>query len=92
MYSKRTKLWFLGLLTLLVLWAAFVITRPFLYPLAAAIVLAVVFHPVHVHILRWTKGRPALASLLSTLTLLFAFGVPAFIVISLAANEGIAEC
>jgi predicted PurR-regulated permease PerM len=90
MYSKRTKLWFLGLLTLFVLWVAFVITRPFLYPVAAAIVLAVVFNPVHLRILGWVKGRSGLASLLSTLTLLFAFGVPVFIVISLAANEGIA--
>jgi predicted PurR-regulated permease PerM len=90
MYSRGTRLWFLGLLTLLVAGIAFVITRPFLYPVAAAIVLAVVFNPVHQGILTWTKGKPGLASLLSTLTLLFVFGVPVFVVISLAANEGVA--
>ncbi len=90
MYSRGTRLWFLGLLTLLVAGVAFVITRPFLYPVAAAIVLAVVFNPVHQGILTWTKGKPGLASLLSTLTLLFVFGVPVFVVISLAANEGVA--
>ena len=43
MYNKRTTLWFLGILTLFVFCVAFVVTRSFLYPVAAAIVLAVVF-------------------------------------------------
>ena len=89
MYSRRTTLWFLGILTLFVVVAAFVITRPFLRPLAFAIVLAVIFHPIHQRILTWTKGRSGLAALLSTLTLLFVFGVPIFILISLAANEAV---
>ncbi len=90
MYSRATKLWFLGMLTLLMVGVAFVITRPFLYPVAAATVLAVVFNPIHQRILKRTKGRAGLASLLSTLTLLFAFGIPLFVIISLAANEGVA--
>ncbi|HVP53917.1 MAG TPA: AI-2E family transporter [Candidatus Eisenbacteria bacterium] len=89
MYSRPTKLWFLGLLTLLVVGVALVITRPFLYPVAAATVLAVVFNPVHERILAWTKGKPGSAALLSTLTLLFVFGIPVFIIISLAANEAV---
>lgn len=89
MYSKRTTLWFLGTLTLIVVGFAFVITQPFLYPVAAAIILAVVFHPVHEHILTWRKGRSGSAALLSTLTLLFVFGIPLFIVITLAANEAV---
>ena len=89
MYSRQTTLWFLGILTLLVVVVAFIITRPFLYPLAAAIVLAVVFNPIHQRILLWTKGRPSLAALLSTLTLLFVFGIPIFILISIAANEAV---
>ena len=89
MYSRRTTLWFLGILTLFVVVVAFVITRPFLYPLAAAIVLAVVFNPIHQRVLLSTKGRSGLAALLSTLILLFVFGVPLFILISLAANEAV---
>ena len=89
MHSRRTTLWFLGILTLFVVVVAFIITRPFLYPLAAAIVLAVVFNPVHHRILSWTKGRSSLAALLSTLALLFVFGVPIFILISIAANEAV---
>jgi predicted PurR-regulated permease PerM len=89
MYSRRTTLWFLGILTLFVVVVAFVITRPFLYPLAAAIVLAVVFNPIHQRVLVWTKDRSGIAALLSTLILLFVFGIPIFILISLAANEAV---
>ena len=89
MYSRQTTLWFLGILTLFVVVVAFIITRPFLYPLAFAIVLAVVFNPVHQRILISTKGRSGLAALLSTLALLFVFGIPIFILISIAANEAV---
>src|ERR1035441_9611885 len=88
-YSKRTTLWFLGILILIVLGFAFVITQPFVYPVAAAIILAVVFYPVHQRILKRVKGKPGTASLLSTLALLFLFGVPVFIIIMLAANEAV---
>ena len=89
MYNKQTTLWFLGILILIVVGFAFVITLPFLYPVAAAIILAVVFYPAHERILNWTKGRHGIASLLSTLALLFLFGVPLFIIIMLAANEAV---
>jgi predicted PurR-regulated permease PerM len=89
MYNKPTTLWFLGILTLIVLGFAFVIMRPFLYPIAAAIILAVVFYPTHQRILRWTKGKRGKASLLSTLALLFLFGVPVFIIIMLVAKEAV---
>ncbi len=87
MYSKRTTLWFLGILTLIVLGFAFAIVRPFLYPFAAAIILTVVFYPAHQRILGWTKGKPGKASLLSILALLFFFGVPVFTIIVLVAKE-----
>jgi len=89
MYSRRTTLWFLGILTLSVVVIAFIITRPCFYTLAAAIVLAVIFNPLHQRILLWTKGRSSLAALLSTLTLLFVFGIPIFVLINLAANEAL---
>ena len=89
MYSKRTTLWFLGTTTLVVLGFAFVITRPFLYPIAAATIVAVVFYPAHQRILGWTRGKPGKASLLSTLALLFLLGVPVFIIIMLVAKEAV---
>ena len=89
MYSKRTTLWFLGILTLIVLGFAFVITRPFLYLIAAAIILAVVFYPAHQRILGWTRMKHGRASLLSTLALLFLFGVPVCIIVMLVAKEAV---
>jgi len=89
MYSRSTTLWFLGISVLIVLGFAFVITRPFLYPVAAAIILAVVFYPAHERVLRWTKDKAGLASILSTLALFFLFCVPVLIVLTLAANEAI---
>jgi predicted PurR-regulated permease PerM len=90
MYSKRTTLWFLGILILIVMGFTLVITRPFLYPVAAAIIVAVVFYPAHLRILNWTKGKSGRASLLSTLVLLFLFLVPVMILLVMAANEGVA--
>src|SRR5664279_3649156 len=90
MYNRQTTLWFLAALILIVLAFAFVITRPFVYPLAAAIVLAVVFYPAHLRIMGWTKSKPGRAALLSTLALLFLFGVPIFIIVMMAANEAVA--
>ena len=89
MYSHRTTLWFLGILLVIALGFALVITRPFLAPVASAIILAVVFYPVHEYVLRRTKGKPGLASLLSTLALFFLFCVPVLILLTLAANEAV---
>jgi predicted PurR-regulated permease PerM len=87
MYSKRATIIFLSTLVLLVSCLALVITWHFLRPFAFAVILAVVFFPVHERILRFTKHRSRLGALLSTLAVLLLFGVPAFIITTLAANE-----
>src|SRR5271169_4160245 len=89
MYSKRTTLWFLGILTLIALGFAYAITRPFLSPFVAATILAVVFYPAYQRILRWTKGKSGRAALISTLALLLLFGVPAFIIVVVVAREAV---
>ena len=89
MNSKRTTIVFLTVLVLLVLALALLITWPFLKPFAFAVILAVVFYPVHERILRVTRQRRALGALLTTLAVLLLFGVPAFIIVTLAANEAI---
>jgi predicted PurR-regulated permease PerM len=89
MTSKRTTVIFLAALLLLVLGLAVLITWPFLKPFAFAVILAVVFYPVHDRILRAVKGRHGLAALLSTLAVLLLFGVPAFILTTVGANEAV---
>lgn len=89
MNSKRATVIFLSALVLFALTLTFVITRPFLKPLAFAVILAVVFYPLHTRVLRITKQRRALGSLVSTLAVILLFGVPAFIITTLAANEAL---
>ena len=89
MNSKRSTIVFLVALVLLALGLSFLITRPFLEPFAFAVILAVVFYPVHGYMLRVTRGRPGWSALLATLTVLFLFGVPAFTIVTLAANEAL---
>ena len=89
MYSKRATIIFLSALLLIALGLTFVITQPFLRPLAFAIILAVVFYPLHDRLLRWNKQRAGSSALLSTLLLLLVFAVPSFIITVLAANEAL---
>ena len=89
MNRKRTTIIFLVALLLLALVLSLMITWHFLKPFAFAVILAVVFYPVHRYMLRVTKGRRGLSALLSTLAVLLLFGVPAFIIATLAANEAL---
>jgi predicted PurR-regulated permease PerM len=89
MNSKRTTIFFLAALLVLVLLLAIVITGPFLKPFAFAVILAVVFQPLHERVLRITKQRHAWGALISTLGVILLFGVPAFVITTLAANEAV---
>ena len=90
MYSKRTTIIFLLILLLIAVALACDITSDFIRPVAFAIILGVVFYPLHEHMLRWTRHRAGLASLLTTLALLFLFGIPVVIILLMAANEAFA--
>ena len=89
MPSKRTTVIFLSALLLLVLLLAIVITLPFLKPFAFAVILAVVFYPLHERVLRLAKQRHGIGALISTFGVIVLFGVPAFIIATLAANEAL---
>ncbi|HZP23357.1 MAG TPA: AI-2E family transporter [Terriglobales bacterium] len=89
MNRKRSTVIFLSALVLLALVLTFIITRPFVKPLAFAVILAVVFYPLHNRVLRLTRQRRGLSALLATLAVVLLFGVPAFIVTTLAANEAL---
>ena len=90
MNTKRATIIFLSALLLIVLVLAFVITRSFLKPIAFAIILAVVFYPLHERILRWKSWAVGqFSALMSTLLLILLFAVPGFIIAVLAANEAL---
>jgi len=87
MNSRRSTIIFLSACVAGALALAFVIIWPFLQPFAFALILAVVFYPVHEAIARFTKLRPSLAALLSTLAVALVFGIPAFLIATIGANE-----
>jgi predicted PurR-regulated permease PerM len=89
MTNKRTTIIFLSVLLLLAVALSLLITEPFLKPFAFAVILAVVFYPVHERILRAVKRKNGWGALLSTLAVLLLFGVPCFIIATLAANEAL---
>ncbi len=87
MNNKRSTIIFLSALVLLVLALSLLITAPFLKPFAFAVILAVVFYPLHQRILRLTKKRNGLGSLLSTFTVVMVFGVPAFLIVTIGGER-----
>ena len=87
--DKRSTVIFLAALVLLALALTLLIIWPFAKPFAFAVILTVVFYPLHKWILRLTRQRRGLSALLSTLAVILLFGVPAFIITTLAANEAL---
>src|SRR5262249_51711461 len=66
---------FLLVLAAIALYFCFLIIRPFLSPIFLAVMLAIVFHPVHVRIQAHFR-KPNAAALLSTVLVILAFVVP----------------
>ena len=67
---------FLLVLTAFALYFCYVITKPFFGPVFLAIMLAIVFYPVHIRIQGFLRSRNT-AAVSSTILVLFAFLVPA---------------
>jgi predicted PurR-regulated permease PerM len=77
---------FLLVLAAIALYFCYVIARPFLAPIFLALMIAIVFHPIHVRIESRIRRRN-LAGLTSTLLVLIAFVLPTVILGVLAARE-----
>lgn len=76
MVKKRITIIFLIAVSLFVLYLCFILFRPFLKPLFAAMIIAVVFFPVQARMLTLVRS-PSLAALLSTLLVTLIIVVPA---------------
>jgi predicted PurR-regulated permease PerM len=85
---KRITLFFLIAVTSLSLYLCYVIFRPFVYPLVSAVVIAIVFFPVHAQMARLIRG-PSLAALLSTILVTLIILIPAvFLIIAITHEAG----
>jgi predicted PurR-regulated permease PerM len=62
---RRATIIFLVTLSAVTLWFCYLITRPFLKPVFFAVVLAIVFHPLHARLHKFVRNANA-AALLST--------------------------
>jgi predicted PurR-regulated permease PerM len=67
---------FLLVLAAIALYFCFLIIRPFLRPIFLALMLAIVFYPVHERVQKRFRSRPNAAALLSTVFVVLAFVVP----------------
>lgn len=73
--NRNAKTVFLILLTLATIWFGYLIAKPYLKTILSAIVLAVVFYPVHARLHEYIRNAHA-ASLISTLLVLLLIMVP----------------
>ncbi|MFY9571965.1 MAG: AI-2E family transporter [Blastocatellia bacterium] len=89
MVKKRITIIFLLAMTAVALYFCYLLFQPFLKPLLSAIVIAVIFFPVHVKIQRLVHS-PSLAALLTTTIVILLIIVPA-IAIVLAIKEEVAH-
>jgi predicted PurR-regulated permease PerM len=75
---RRATIIFLVVLSAVTLWFSYLIAKPFLNPLFFAVVLAIVFYPLHARFHRLIRNANG-AAVLSTLCVLLAIVVPAFL-------------
>lgn len=80
MVRKRVTIIFLLALTALALYFCYLLFSPFLKPLLSAVVIAVVFFPVHSQMQRLLR-RPSLAALASTMIVVLLIIVPAIAIV-----------
>ena len=80
MVRKRVTVVFLLTLTAVSLYFCYLLFRPFLNPLLSALVIAVVFFPIHANIQRLLR-HPSLAALASTIIIVLLIIVPAVAII-----------
>jgi predicted PurR-regulated permease PerM len=83
---RRATIIFLLALSAVTLWFCYMIARPFLEPVFFAVVLVIVFHPLHARLHRHIRSANA-AALLSTLCALLTIIIPAFLLCAALRNE-----
>lgn len=83
---RRATIIFLVALGAVTLWLCYLIAKPFLKPVFFAVVLAIVFRPLHARLHRLVRGANA-AALLSTLCVLLTVVIPAFLLSAALRNE-----
>ena len=84
--GNRKAVIFLSLLFLVTLFFVFIIGFPFFTPLAYALILATVFHPLYTFLLRRTR-KPNLSAFISTMIIFLLIIVPVAFLLNIAAIQ-----
>src|SRR5688572_31156601 len=86
------KFSFFVLLGIIVVFAvlAYQLMASFFVPMFLAVVLVIVFRPMHVRFVKLCKGRQRVAAVLTTVAVLLIVLVPTIVIASMAAAEGLA--
>ncbi|MGH7831821.1 MAG: AI-2E family transporter [Candidatus Binatia bacterium] len=74
-------------LLLLLMFASFYVLFPFLYSILFAIVLTVLFYPLHQRFRRWTKQRENISAGLSVLAVLLLMVLPIAVILTLVTGQ-----
>lgn len=88
MSGKTATLVFLAVLLIVASSLAFFIARPFIQPVAFAIIIAVVFNPIYERILKGIP-KPGWASLLTILVVVLLFAIPLTFILLTASRQAI---
>ncbi|HLH07860.1 MAG TPA: AI-2E family transporter [Terriglobales bacterium] len=88
MSGKNATLVFLAVLLVVSFALAYFVARPFIKPVAFAIIIAVVFNPLYERILKAVKGRGR-ASLLTILLVILLFAIPLTFVLITASRQAL---
>jgi predicted PurR-regulated permease PerM len=86
MTKKRITIFFLLTLTAFALYLCYLLFQPFLNPLLSALVIAIVFFPVHARVQTVIRS-PSMSALLSTTLITLIIIVPAIMILAAVAKE-----
>jgi predicted PurR-regulated permease PerM len=76
---QKANTWFLFALAALALYLSYLVAQPFLNAIFAAVVLAVVFHPLHARMIHISARRPNLAATITTVLVILMVAIPAVV-------------
>lgn len=75
---QKANTWFLFAIAALALYLSYLVAQPFLNAIFAAVILAVVFHPLYTKLHAWAR-RPNLAATMATVLVILIVAIPAVI-------------
>lgn len=87
MENKKHLYIFISFATVLTLYLTYLVFKPFLSPILLGIIFSIVFYPVYLKLLNYTKGRKSVASLVTCLLVTLIIVIPLFYITAVFTSE-----